>query len=136
MRNGMVVYENSLITLAFAPETDTLLATWTNTELYSSFEVKQTLEKLTDVLITYNIKNLLIDARQGNVGMNDDDYRTIVIEFLNELGKTPLRKFARVITSDPLREEKIYTIRQKVVFPFEFEDFRTREEAYSWLASQ
>src|SRR5688572_29080852 len=129
----MVVYENSLITLTFAPETDTLLATWTNAELYSSFEVKQTLEKLIEALNNYNIKNLVIDARQGNVGMGDDEYRTIVIDFLNALSRTPVQKFARVMTSDPLREEKIYTIRQKEVFPYEFEDFKTREDAFSWL---
>jgi len=131
----MVVYENSLITLTFAPETDTLLADWTNLELYSSLEVKQTVQKLIECLNNYNVKNLLINARKGNVGMNDDEYRAIVTGFLNELAKTNIKKLGRVMTSDPLREEKIYTLRQTEVFPFEFEDFRTREEALSWLTN-
>src|SRR5688572_29095886 len=101
----MIVYENSLITLTFAPGTDILYANWSNLELYSALEVNQTLQKLIEAMVDYNVKNLLIDARKGTIGMSDDEYRKIVIDFFQELGKTHIEKLARVMTSDPLREE-------------------------------
>ena len=42
----MVVYVNSLVTLTYAPESDTLSADWSNQEQFSLPEIKQTLEKL------------------------------------------------------------------------------------------
>jgi hypothetical protein len=131
----VLVYENSLVTLTFAPETDTLTAEWSDQENYSLPEVKQTLEKLIEAINNYDVKNLLIDASKANLNLTNENYRAFVEYLETAFGKTHIQKLARVKTFDPLREEKIYTIRQKVNLPYDFRDFKTKDEAIKWLAS-
>ena len=129
----MVVYVNSLVTLTYAPESDTLSADWSDQEQFSLPEIKQTLEKLVEVMSNYNVKNLLIDASKANFNLTNDNYRDIIEYLEPAFKKTHLQKLARVMTSDPLREEKVYTIRQKINFPYDFRDFKTKDEAMKWL---
>ncbi len=131
----MVVYENSLITLTYAPETDTLLAEWAVQDQYSLPEINQTLEKLVAIMCNYDVKNLLIDASKANFNLTNEDYRAIVEGLETAFGKTHIQRLARVTTSDPLREEKIYTIRKQVNLPYDFRDFKTKEDALKWLTN-
>jgi hypothetical protein len=131
----MIVYQNSLITLNYTPETDVLLVEWPSFEPYAILEVMQTLQKLIEVINNYNVRNLLIDASKANINMTGEDYSAIFVELITDLENTHIQKLARVMTPDPLREEKVYTMRQQRIIPYDFRDFRTKEEALNWLVN-
>jgi len=131
----VIVYQNSLITLTYAPETDILSVDWPNFEPYATLEIRESLLKLVEIVRNYDVKKLLIDASKANIGMNDDAYRAILLEFAGELEKTHIQKLARIKTQDPSREVKVTTLRSAMPFPYDFQNFSTEQEALAWLAA-
>ena len=131
----MVVYQNNILTITYSPESDLLSAVWSSTDAYELSKVQQAIKKLVEVILSYDVKNLMIDASKAEMDFTNEEYKAIIVQLATDFQTTHLQKLARVTTTDPLREEKIYTIRQQLYFPYDFRDFKTREEALNWLIS-
>lgn len=129
----MIAYKNSLITISFEPETDILFLDWTNFDKYTILEVEHSIHKLVEIINNYDVKNVLVDASKANIDITIEEYTGIINELVLELGQTRVEKLARIMTLDPIREEVYYKMRQAVNFPFEFEDFKTKDKALAWL---
>ncbi|MFC5270360.1 hypothetical protein ACFPIB_07060 [Adhaeribacter terreus] len=129
----MIVYQNSLITIAYMADTDILSVDLASFEPYAALEIKEAIQIVVETLSNYKNKYLLLDASKISTTMPDADYREVINHFVSVIGQTNLQKVARIITSDPLREEVVYTMRENLFLPFQLHDFVSKDEAMHWL---
>jgi uncharacterized protein YqgV (UPF0045/DUF77 family) len=132
----MIVFQNSLIILNYTPDTDILSVDWPDFEPYEMVELKESLNKIIEILKSYDVKNLLIDASKARINMNDKEYFAVISEFAAKLRDTRMQRVARVMSSDPERERNVNIVRQENVLSYYFQDFKSRADALRWLSSQ
>ena len=132
----MIVFQNSLIVISYAPETDILLVEWPSSEPYSVLEVKESHKLFVEVIKKYDAKKVLINAVSAVFNFDYADYLDLIELLTDELSKTRVEKVARVYTTVPEREAIMKSTLLKVSFPFLFQNFNSKEEAMHWLISQ
>jgi len=129
----MIVFQNSLITLTYIPDSEILTVTWTNTEPYPSVKAEQSIQEVIAEIDKFNCSGLLIDASGADVAMEDAAFRTTLNNFISALSQTPVKKVARIITSDHSREGSNISSRSEKTLPFQIYDISNREQAIRWL---
>jgi DNA primase large subunit len=131
----MIVYQNHLITLTYTPESDTLMIDWPDVESYTFPEVRESFQKIVEVLKNYDVKNLLLDASTGFIRLKYSEFLTLIREFATNLLQTRLQKFARVLPKDPEREESVKTIQKELANSYQYRDFKSKAAALRWFQS-
>lgn len=134
----MIIYNNGLIMLDYAPATDVLSVELPDAIAFGVIELERSLAVVAENVQSYDIKRLLLDSSQVEVGGIDDiSYKAVVTRFLANLTKARLQKLARLNTSTPAYEERVVTVSneaiQKLNAPFEIKMFSSKTKAHDWL---
>ena len=134
----MIIYENGLITLDYTPATDVLSVELPDTITFGVPELERSLEVVAENVQGYDIKNLLLDSSQVEVGGIDDAaYKALVTKFIFNLSKARLRKLARLNTAVYSYEERVVTVANEATqllnSPFEIRTFKSKANAMEWL---
>jgi hypothetical protein len=132
----MVAFQNSFITINYTPDTDILSVEWPDFEAETVLEVRNSINKIVDLLKNYDSKNLLIDVSKARISIPYADYNFIIKEFALNLLTTRVVKYARIMSSDPEREENVKSVRLENLYDFQYRDFKTTAEAISWLTGE
>jgi archaellum biogenesis ATPase FlaH len=137
----MKLYQDRLIILDYDPSTDVLSVDWPSVGAYDLSEVERSLNILVECIRSYDVKLLLIDSTRTTISPDLDmaRYQTVVTEFAHKLQQTRLRKSARIMHADLVREstsQKISEdITRKAGLVVENRNFAGRAEALAWLTS-
>jgi hypothetical protein len=137
----MILYQNRLIVLDYEPSTDILSVDWPNVASFDLMEVEQALNTLVGYIRDYDVKRLLIDSTKAVISPDLDmvEYQAIVTQFAYKLMKTRLKKSARIMHSDQVREttsQKISEeITRKAKLEIENQNFTSKEAATAWLTA-
>ncbi|GAB3536721.1 hypothetical protein GCM10027443_27770 [Pontibacter brevis] len=137
----MIIYKNGLITLDYTPATDVLSVELPDAVAFGVPEIERSLEVIAENVQSYDIKKLLLDSSQAEVGGIDDAaYKVVVTQFLANLTKARLQKLARLNTAPVNYEERVVSVAneatQKLNAPFEVRMFTSKNQAYDWLLNQ
>ena len=129
----MIAFQNRLLSLNIIEDEDILVVTWTNSVPYDAAELQDSINKVIETIIKFHCRKLLIDASEASMAMEDEAIRATLVDFAKQLGKTGIKKMARIITSDQSREARVQSIRDEVSLPFQIYDISNREQAIKWL---
>ncbi|MFD3001644.1 hypothetical protein ACFS7Z_14830 [Pontibacter toksunensis] len=137
----MIIYKNGLITLDYTPATDVLSVELPDAVTFGVPELERSLEVVAENVQGYDIKNLLLDSSQVEVGGIDDaSYKILVTKFISDLTKARLQKLARLNTAVHSYEERVVSVAseatQKHNSPFEIRTFNSKANALNWLLGQ
>ena len=129
----MIAFQNRLIALTYLKDADILIVTWSDSAPYDTDEIQQSIDKVIETIVQFNCPKLLIDASAANMEMDDATIKITLTDFAEKLGKTGLKKLARIITNDQTRETRVQQIREEVSLPYQIYDISNREQALRWL---
>ncbi len=115
-----------------------MLAKLPSVEEFGANELKHALEIVSDNVLNYVVKNLILDSTNVSVEkMEDRDYRATINDFLFKLTLTRLERFARLNSSILNLETRaisaVNEIFQKVGSTISFRVFADLESAVAWL---
>ena len=135
----MVIYSDSLIYLDFDPKTDILWVKWPNFVDESMVIVRPTIDKILETIKYYHISKLLVDTKDTHTNIPEEDFKILAKEFVLSLASSNLKKVARVVYAEPLRE-----LRAKILLDqlevwltpdFQSREFTDIKSAFAWLES-
>ena len=134
----MIIYNNGLITLNYSPVTDVLSVELPDATTFGVPELERSLKVVAENVQSYDVKKLLLDSSQVEVGGIDDvAYKGMVTTFLSNLTKARLQKLARLNTATPAHEERVMAVTNEATLqlksPFEVRTFNSKTNAMSWL---
>ncbi|GHA80015.1 hypothetical protein [Pontibacter akesuensis] len=132
----MIVYHNSIITLDYDPATDILEVALPDMQAHSISEVERCLHIIVEHVISYDVKKLLLDSSKAVVEVEDETYRSLILQFSRELINTRLQKVARIATPVASQEHRANLMAQEVhqLKPaVAYENFAGRAAALDWL---
>ncbi|WP_207435974.1 hypothetical protein [Sabulibacter ruber] len=137
----MIILRNWLVTITFNPAEDTLFAELPNVEEFGVGELKHALEIVADNVISYDVKNLLLDSTNVSVGkMDDREYGLTVKDFIRKLTRTRLQRFARLNSSILSLDHRALTAVTEIFnqegSSIQFQVFNSGTAAAEWLRAQ
>ncbi|MCC9167374.1 STAS/SEC14 domain-containing protein [Pontibacter harenae] len=133
----MILYQNDIIKLEYAPAIDVLFIEWPDFQELIMPEVKASIKVLIENIRNYDVKYLLIDVSKSVVKLSGEEYKAIMVQFVYDLvNTTRLQKMARIVTTDAEREKRISEIRDETNPSFQYKTFTNREEAMAWLVEK
>ncbi len=116
---------------------DILVVKWLASKTSSSSELSYTMKLLVDKIRSYDIKNLLIDAREDVIGITDEEYVEINMTFAQNLASTRLQRVARLGTTNTNRENFVQELAEDVQALPEanvvYQEFQDETIAIQWL---
>jgi predicted HAD superfamily phosphohydrolase YqeG len=128
-----MIIPNTLIKLDYDPTKDILYVEWPDFEYYSLLELQQILKTVLDTIRHYDINYLMLDARTTVIDISEADYDQIASKFAQDLMQTRIKKVARLITSNAVRERQVEQVREKTKLSVEFKTFDTVDNALNWF---
>lgn len=132
----MILHQNGLFTLDYTPATDILFVKWPNSQFVVLGEIRQTFQILVENIRNYDIKYLLIDAQHTSLEVDAQEYKATLLQFAQDLHTTRLRKMARLMSGDEIRERHLQELlEQQLLLSFEVQNFEDRTTALAWLTS-
>ncbi|MFD3003924.1 hypothetical protein ACFS7Z_26445 [Pontibacter toksunensis] len=133
----MVLFDNSIIRLDYAPASDILAAEYPDLHDFLLPDIKRSLDTLVDTVTHYDVKRLLLDSTRTVTTVCEEAGKDIAAHLAAGLMKTRVEKVARVQSVSPTVEstaqKNIEHVRQSVSLPFELRNFTSRTEAVEWL---
>jgi hypothetical protein len=130
-----MIIPNKFIKLEYSPTTDVLFIEWPNIQEYSLPEIRYILQDVVSNVKNYDIKKILADTRNSNIGVDAAAYADVLNQLARDLMTTRLEKFARLSTQDKNREKIVKNAGALVVGAIEFKNFENAEEALEWLTA-
>ena len=131
----MILYDNPILRLTYAPATDIMVADLSNRHEFYSLEVRQALNLIVEHVRHYDVRHLLMDSRKRVLVIDDLEYAAIMSEFTRALQTTHLQKMARLYTGTPSREDLAKAIIEQMATTFTLRTFTSQAEAMEWLTS-
>lgn len=136
----MILEEDALLNFRYDPKTDILSVRFPSLVGTPKMQIENSMQKLGRNIINFDVKKLLLDLRSGVIGIEEEDYRHLVREFLQTLENSRLEKVARVLPENPVREYLIdhfaAEMRGKLGLPFQAQSFTSKTEALKWLKKE
>jgi hypothetical protein len=133
----MILFENSIVKLDYNPATDILVIDYSDLHGYLLPEIKNSVDILTDVAKSYDVKKVLLDSTRTVVSVTPDESREISVYLANALAQTRVQKLARVQSLNAEVEtrakENIEHVQQALTLPFQVRNFSEKAEALEWL---
>ncbi|PSR54001.1 hypothetical protein AHMF7605_10955 [Adhaeribacter arboris] len=133
----MILHQDLLLELIYDVKTDILSVQWPDIKDVSVSELEFSFQKLLDTVSHYDIKRLLIDSSKSVVTLDDKIYKPMLFRLVLAFNHTRLRKMARIISENELRENllKSYAaeIKHKETLAFQTKEFNNQETALAWL---
>ena len=135
----MVIYSDSLIYLDFDPKTDILWVKWPHLVDEPMLIVRPTIGKILETIKYFNITKLLVDTKNTNTNIPEEEFKRLSKEFVSGLSSSNLKKIARVVYAEPLREIRARILLDDLSAWFA-PDLQIREceevkSAFAWLES-
>jgi len=135
----MIIHSDSLMELVYEPKTDILSVKWPDLIDVPASVIQHSFSKLVDSINHYHITKLLLDSKGTVTNIPDEEYKPLAMKLAMGLASTSLKKIARVISEDQLRENraKEYNreVQSQMTFKFKNKEFDDKETALKWLAS-
>ena len=135
----MVIYSDSLIHLDFDPKTDILKVNWPDLIEEPMLIVRPTINKILDSIKYFNVSKLLIDTKDTDTNIREEDFRKLSQEFVAALATSNLKKLARIIYAEPIREVRarilIEELSVRLGNEFISQEFTDKNKALAWLES-
>ncbi|WP_089320749.1 hypothetical protein [Pontibacter ummariensis] len=131
----MIIYENSFIKLDYNPATDVLLVDMPRIDTMIMPEVRSALAIIAEHVRNYDVKRLLVDARQTKVEVNEESYTALISEFSQSLMTTRLQKVARIVSASEVREKAVKKVYERDGLPLQFKNFEEMAPAIEWLTA-
>ncbi|TPE41047.1 hypothetical protein [Pontibacter mangrovi] len=133
----MILFENSIVVLAYSPATDIVEIKYPDLHGYLLPEIKHTIRNMVQVIKNYDVKRVLLDSTRTHVSVSDEESREVATFLATELAKTRVERVARLKSASD-RVEKLAVANMGVIklsgsIPFLLENFTTKEEAMAWL---
>jgi tRNA nucleotidyltransferase (CCA-adding enzyme) len=132
----MVIYKNGFLKLDYEPSTDILSFEMPNVDDVVMPEMKRSLAVIVDNVRNYDVKRVLLDARQTNIWVDESSYACIISEFYQNLMTTRVQKIARLINPDSIREKVVYRLLNTMSLSVEVQRFTEVDAALNWLKSE
>ena len=129
----MIIFKNGFIRLHYEPATDILSFTMPLVSDIVMPEMRRCLGTAVEHVRNYDVKKVLLDARETDIEVMEDSYAAIIAEFYHSLSATRLRKVARLVTPGSVRERIIGKLLDNAGFPMEVRRFTEAAPALSWL---
>lgn len=131
----MVIYKNGFLTLDYEPATDILSFEMPNVDDVVMPEMKRSLAVIVEHVRNYDVKRILLDARQTNIWVDEESYACIISEFYRNLMTTRVQKVARLVTPDSKREKVVFNLLNNMPLLVEVQRFTEVGAALDWLKS-
>jgi len=135
----MIIHTDSLMELVYEPKTDILSVKWPDLVDVPISVIQHSFSKLVDSINHYHITKLLLDSKGTVSNVSDEEYKPLAMKLVMSLGTTSLKKIARIISEDQLRENRAKTYSQElhsqITFKFKSKEFDNKESALAWLIS-
>lgn len=131
----MILFKNGFITLDYDPNKDIMFVDMPTVNHVVLPEVREALKIIVEHVRNYDVKNLLVDARNTEVDVSEESYASMVAEFSQNLMATRLKKLARIVTPSPIRENAVKKVYQENKLSIEFQSFTDLASAIKWLES-
>lgn len=88
----MVIYSDSLIHLEFDPKTDILYVKWPHLVDEPLLIVRPTINKILDAVKYFNVGKMLVDTKDSNTNIKEEDFKKLSEEFITVLANSNLKK--------------------------------------------
>lgn len=131
----MVIYKNGFLRLDYEPATDILSFEMPNVDDIVMPEMKRSLTVIVEHVRNYDVKRVLLDARQTNIWVDEDSYACIISEFYRNLMATRVQKVARIVKPDSIREKIVLNLLTNMTLSVEVQRFTEVSAALEWLKS-
>ena len=136
----MILYNNSLIKINYNPATDILDIAYPDLHEYLLPEIRHSIDKLVENIISYDVKRLLLDSSHTIVAVEPEKSREVTTYLVAGISKTRIQKLARLQSFNPsvesTAENNIRHVNQIMSLPFELRNFTSRDLATQWLAEE
>lgn len=136
----MILYDNSLIKIDYNPASDILEVAYPDLHEYLLPEIKHSINKLVENVISYDVKRLLLDSSHTVVAVEVEKSRGITTYLAAGLLKTRIQKLARLQSFNPtvelIAEGNISYVNQIMALPFELRNFTSKKQATAWLVEE
>jgi len=133
----MILEEDSLLILSYDTATDILSVNWPDLIDTPMPEIENSLHKLAKSIAHFDVKKLLLDLSTSVIGVDENQYLKLILDFMNSLTATRLEKMARVMASNPAQEDRLLEfsrdIKTQVYLPFQTKSFNNKTDALLWL---
>ena len=129
----MIIFKNGFICLFFDPATDTLSFEMPNVDSVVMPEMKRSLDIIVEHTRNYDAKKILLDARNTDIGVEEDDYAELIEAFYYNLSSTRVQYIARVVKSESKRENIIKRVLDAAALPMQIQRFTLEADARKWL---
>jgi len=133
----MILHKDGLIEMDYDVASDVLVVKWLASATSTSLELGYTMDLIVDKVRSYDIKKLLIDAREDVVGITDEEYVEINVKFANNLASTRLDRVARLGTTNINRENFVKSLVEDVQALTQthliYKEFSNETAAKLWL---
>ena len=133
----MILHKDGLIVMDYDVATDILVVKWLASETSTSLELGYSMKLLVDKVRSYDVKKLLIDAREDVVGITDEEYVEINVKFAKDLASTRLERVARLGTTNINRENfvktLVYDVQAHAQTTLIYKEFQDQTNAIEWL---
>ncbi len=133
----MILEEDSLLSLRYDAATDILSVDWPDLIDTPLPEIENSLYKLSKSIAHFDVKKLLLDLSTSVIGVDENQYQKLVLDFMASLTATRLEKMARIMAQNPAQEDRLLEfsrdIKNQVYLPFQTKSFSTKTDALAWL---
>ncbi|AKQ45476.1 hypothetical protein TH63_07195 [Rufibacter radiotolerans] len=129
----MVIYDNGFLKLDYETNTDILSVMMPPVDTILLPEVARSFGVIVEHVRNYDIKKLLIDARETRVDVEEEVFKPIISDFVKGLASTRIKRVARLVSPSFARELVVTKVFQDREIPIEFESFTEATPAYAWL---
>ncbi len=133
----MVVYSDSLIHLDLDPKTDILKIKWPSLVDEPMSVVQPAMSKILKSFELLQVSKLLIDTKDTRTNISEEDFRKLSKEIIAVLAPSKLKKLARIVYAEPLREKRARILIEDLTAwlspDFESQEFTDEKSALAWL---
>lgn len=133
----MILFDNGILKLDYNPATDILEVAYPDLVGYLLPEIKNSIDKLIDTLIGYDIKKVLLDSSKTSVAVSSEESREITLYLVTGLSKTRIQKLARLQSAsnavESTAQNNVSHVKQQGLLTYPVENFTTKPEAIAWL---
>ncbi|WP_125185490.1 hypothetical protein [Botryobacter ruber] len=136
----MILYQDGFITLDYDPSTDVLYAACPDLQDFVLLQIHAAFNRIVSAVGAYDIKNLLLDFSKTTIDVSDDDYKMVLSQFVQDLMPTCVKRVARVISDDAVREARVASLaiefKKELKPAFVFRNFTSQAAARYWLTGK
>ena len=129
----MIIFKNGFICLFYEPATDILSFEMPNVDNVVMPEMERSLNIIVEHTRNYDVKRILLDARNTDIWVEDKEYSGIIAAFYRNLAATRVQRVARIVKPDSKRESIVNKVLDAAVLPMQVQRFTEELSARGWL---